>query len=596
MKKNAILAALALLSFTACEVEILETATPQAPKMILSASAEQRADTRTSLNSEKAVVWDADDALKVFSAENPGLNGTFSLVDGEGTASASFQGEAIDAESFLAVYPASSVNGTPTCSEGVWSIPVSIPATQTFVEGNIPDEANLAVALGGESLAFKNVFGVLKLQLWAKSSCTVKKIQIAAAEPLAGEGTVTYDGSAEPTFAFTGNTSKVLTIEISAGLKLSTDKENPTEVYAVVPAGSFAGGFTVGGATASIVISPVRTTKDNTIHRNLVRTMPANTTGISLVKYLSDLANTYIVNPSSAITVYPYKPDGNLAGHVKTSGFSRTKTISAVSGSSCAGSLSTAAYFKYTASANEGVEVISASDEDGIFWSWTVWTTDTPADLTLTDGTVIMDRNLGASAASISDIVSSYAETRGLNYQWGRKDPVTTGSARVESSETVGTVEYSIAHPGEFIYANADGLNAYDWCWEAHNDLWSTTKTIYDPCPAGYQVPNGGNTGIFAANDFKSNAGTYDSTNLGFNVSALEDGGTFWLPNSAYIKDTGTALTAYTGGKYLCCNSVAMTGGGYYGRIMSVAKSGITNSTNQARAIAGSIRCQKISE
>ena len=600
--KLSIFAAVLALAAVSCEVELENEMAPvTAQTAVISASVEQQVDaeaTRTALGDDNTIVWCAQDTISVFNTDTPSVSAKYYLADGEGTSDGKFGGTPIESEAKIAVYPASFSNGTPSVSEGVWSVPVSIPDTQVYVEGSIPTDANLAVALGSDNLAFKNVCGVVKIQIYAKSAYTTKQIQIAAAEPLAGDAVISYDGENAPTLEFTGNTSKVLTISIPAGIKLSTDKENPTVVYAVVPAGAFAGGLTVGLKTTSTIGTPMRTTKDNTIIRSSIHTMPVQDNAMSFPKYISALANTYMVEPSGEVTIYPYKPDGTLFGHIKSAGVAVAEIISAVSGSSCKGTVSNyTSYSKYAAAEYEGSVVLTAKDKDGIIWTWTVWTTDTPADLTLADGTVIMDRNLGATASTPSDITSAISETWGLKYQWGRKDPLFNAKTNyVETSETVGTLEYALANPSAYI-GTADGVTySGDWLWSGDDTLWGSTKTNYDPCPAGYMIPNGGTKGIYAANAFADKAGEYDSTNNGFYVAVLDGGDTAWFPRGQvnYCKDG--ALATANGGYYWCYPTVGMTDGSHKGRIMKLISTGITNSTTADKSYGCYIRCQKIAE
>ena len=83
-----------------------------------------------------------------------------------------------------------------------------------------------------------------------------------------------------------------------------------------------------------------------------------------------------------------------------------------------------------------------------------------------------MDRNLGATSAEEGDVCAL-----GLLYQWGRKDPFLGSSSisksieanstitwplPIESTKTVGTIEYSILNPTTFItkYQN-------DWLYKS---------------------------------------------------------------------------------------------------------------------------------
>ncbi len=159
----------------------------------------------------------------------------------------------------------------------------------------------------------------------------------------------------------------------------------------------------------------------------------------------------------------------------------------------------------------EGNAVIAAYDSDGeILWSWHIWVTDYSIEasaITLND-TDVMSRNLGAlnnSNINEESILDSY----GLYYQWGRKDPfvgpyyynaagasdktmrnewgTTTSIDYAESTSTIGKMSYTLENPLTFILGVED--SNYDWLYSAHDDtLWSSTKSINDPCPKGWRV------------------------------------------------------------------------------------------------------------
>lgn len=138
-----------------------------------------------------------------------------------------------------------------------------------------------------------------------------------------------------------------------------------------------------------------------------------------------------------------------------------------------------------------GNALIAVKDASGkILWSWHVWVTDydpeTDADL-YPSGARMMDRNLGA--LNNGSDVASY----GFFYQWGRKDPLPNpvdGSATISTWPTeiktyvqeVNTLEYMIQHPTEV---------ALSGTWNSSQSLWNPNKTVYDPCPSGWRVPDG---------------------------------------------------------------------------------------------------------
>ncbi len=151
----------------------------------------------------------------------------------------------------------------------------------------------------------------------------------------------------------------------------------------------------------------------------------------------------------------------------------------------------------FSASDIKGNALIAALDDnDSILWSWHIWRTDDINTHTNPNGYVVMDRNLGATSASESETEASY----GLFYQWGRKDPLTRHVFPLLKN-TPQSIEYSIQHPDTYIYSDIDGI--YDWLSEENDNLWGNPtgynkvddkyplgqKTIYDPCPPGYQVP-----------------------------------------------------------------------------------------------------------
>ena len=77
-------------------------------------------------------------------------------------------------------------------------------------------------------------------------------------------------------------------------------------------------------------------------------------------------------------------------------------------------------------------------------------------------------------------------------FQWGRKDPLLDGCTYVENQGDNGLI-YSIQHPDKYI---GGGSNTSDWLTNntehPDNNLWggsSGSKTVWDPCPAGWRVP-----------------------------------------------------------------------------------------------------------
>ena len=174
-----------------------------------------------------------------------------------------------------------------------------------------------------------------------------------------------------------------------------------------------------------------------------------------------------------------------------------------------------------------------------------------------------MDRNLGATSATPGDVGAL-----GLLYQWGRKDPflgsssissdyvaksTITWPSAVSSDSSNGTIAYATANPTTFIKYNN---NNYDWYYtgssSTDNTRWSTsdkTKSIYDPCPAGWRVPDGGKNGVWSKAVGSSSYFdySYDSTNEGMNISGkFGSASTIWYPASG-LRDESSGFLYYAG-------------------------------------------------
>lgn len=177
-----------------------------------------------------------------------------------------------------------------------------------------------------------------------------------------------------------------------------------------------------------------------------------------------------------------------------------------------------------------GNAVIAAYDSQRkVLWSWHIWVTDEPQPITFFlngDKTItLLDRNLGATAREAGGDYN-LIDTYGLYYQWGRKDPSMgppDDKYRPQSTETSFYYDY---YGTQWNYAGVvsmdrpgirDGVEnpmylllpfdfsmtgyRYDWMYESIDNLWGdhNDKTIYDPCPYGYMVPQDEISTLFAS-------------------------------------------------------------------------------------------------
>ena len=225
--------------------------------------------------------------------------------------------------------------------------------------------------------------------------------------------------------------------------------------------------------------------------------------------------------------------------------------------------------FETATTFREGNAVIAAKDANGtILWSWHIWLTDQPQGQTYKNGAgVMMDRNLGAISSTPGDVGAL-----GLLYQWGRKDPflgassisddieaksTITWPSSVLSSSSTGTIAYATAHPTTFITVT-DNNNNCDWYYtgssSTDNTRWQSSKTVYDPCPAGWRVPDGGESGVwskaFGTSDYWVTSSNSDSVNKGMDFSKTDKKlgwyGPIWYPASS-CRANGSGSLYYVG-------------------------------------------------
>ena len=257
----------------------------------------------------------------------------------------------------------------------------------------------------------------------------------------------------------------------------------------------------------------------------------------------------------------------------------------------------------------EGNAVIAAKDANGnILWSWHIWLTDQPqGQVYYNNAGTMMDRNLGATSATPGDVGAL-----GLLYQWGRKDPflgsssissnnvaksTLTWPSEVSSDSSTGTIAYATANPTAFITYNSSN---YDWYYtgssSTDNTRWTTsetTKSIYDPCPSGWRVPDGGSNGVwskaFGSSSSFTQSSLYDSTNEGMNFSdKFGSASTIWYPasgcrdyNDGSLYDVGYYGSYWSASPY-----------GYNACRLCFSYDGYVNpSSNRSRAYGQSVRC-----
>lgn len=254
----------------------------------------------------------------------------------------------------------------------------------------------------------------------------------------------------------------------------------------------------------------------------------------------------------------------------------------------------------------KGNALVAVKDRDGnILWSWHLWFTDSPKDqIYYNEAGILMDRNLGATSSIPGDVCAL-----GLRYQWGRKDPMIGSSsleAFYEAKTTAiwdsvynypntfnGTIDFAIAHSTTLIMSNND---TGDWLVvensTVENTRWATSlnpKSIYDPCPIGYRVPDGGPYGVWAMASGTVDRvvdKSFDTANYGVNMSKkLGSSTVIWYPVVGHYAGYWSS-TPYNSPSY-AAYTMNILYQKYYGDMY------FTKSSTNSRAEPLFVRCQK---
>lgn len=500
-------------------------------------------------------------------------------------------GTALTGTAFAAVYPSSA-----SISAGTFS--VTVPAVQNYVKDSFEDGALPMVAVCGEdrALAFKLAASVLCVKPSVLGvNARIMSVKVSDDNYIAGNLSVAYDGSAAPVVS--GGSVKTVTLRAKSGsdnCAYADAIEAGTPLYIVLAPCTTSANLNITVNTidedATVNSFTIKPGAAKTFGRACKQTV--STTVKNLAKYVDlsskESANCYMVPSAGFYKIKAVKGNGKeaLTGAVRATAIweSECNWNNTQAGDIVKDVFYNDGYLYFTNVAKKvGNALVGVLDANGtMLWSWHIWVPDgVVSDIVLAKGVTFQDRNLGALKTTRGN-----AQSFGLIYQWGRKDPflngpdIGTNSARTQvafswptagnrdnpgwpsanvSAET-NTIEYTIAHPTTKLVANG----ATDWFGDAANEAYSTArwtskfKTVYDPCPAGYKVPTGDATindlrGTGMANGAAIDGVSYiwDATNLGVEIaSPICPSGSIWFPAVAFTNNGITAIKTNTDKNY----------------------------------------------
>lgn len=456
---------------------------------------------------EGIVKWLTDDPVFIT---NGTQTATYYIKQGGSTSSPLYtDGKALDGDAFCAVYPSSGA----AYEDGLFK--ASIPVSQTYKENGFNTRTFPMVAVCGEDrvLNFKNAAALLKIVPTADWGGKLAQVVITAEKPIAGQISVSYDGSAAPEVSCSG--SKTVTVNCG-------NAELGDAIYAVVAPGEYEN-LTVSVSMATGLTVTVPMEQSVKVDRSKFATVNLNLADRFVDLSKDGTANCYVLTKPGS-----YRIKASVRGNgVETScGITSVNEDAAgVSEYFADGATFISGGYSYmngyiyfsTVDAETlpvGTSLICLKDTAGkVIWSWHIWAQPQIADIEL-GGNTWMNMNLGAHSTQWND--EGYM---GYYYQWGRKDPMQqkyTSAADFKNpwashaSMTDGSIDNSILYPANFYgsyhtasdpttisdwSAFTDDMSQVVWDWwckglSGNTQSGEVVKTMWDPCPVGYHVPS----------------------------------------------------------------------------------------------------------
>ncbi|MCQ2139369.1 MAG: fimbrillin family protein [Bacteroidales bacterium] len=276
MKKTLFL--LSMLAVAACTADNIGIEEPASSDVKFYASFEGADLTKTYLDNDGYIRWNADDSVSIFAGKT--YNQQFRFDGSTGDSGNSFTmvgspGTGTELQANYSVYPYSENNLiTPTGVLGV-----TLPDTQVYAENSFGLNANTMVAVtenvADKHLRFKNVCGYLKMSLYGDA--TIKSITLRGnnRETIAGMTLVNASFNGTPSTRPALGATESITIDCGEGVALGATQETATVFYFVVPPVEFSNGITITATAADGRVLKKTTTRPLKVERNKISKMSA---------------------------------------------------------------------------------------------------------------------------------------------------------------------------------------------------------------------------------------------------------------------------------------------------------------------------------
>lgn len=605
--------------------------------------------TRTSLDMSGNVVWSSGDRIRLFAETAPGGGTYVTTSEGTRTGifAPDNSSQTVTADTRYAVYPAAAAEGAELTGTTL-DIDLSILAEQPYVQSlgagaDLSPVPMIAVSEDNTFL-FRNICGAVQLQVsdWQNLRIKIRSVAVKTlgGEQIAGKATVDFaDGSCT---VAKGSDATTVTVVCGEGANIAggNDPQKGSGFLVFLPAGTYEGfAFTLTDTEGRCyavetaqpvtveagVVTPLKTLPLTLYYgtANCYRVAGAQTIAIDAAPYYTfsdrfvheglrclDAAGSPTGAPQSARIVWQ-QPATNASGDVVSTAAMEGTTL------------------KVTTSGQLGNALVAVCDAAGeILWSYHIWVSDAAdivmknlADLSAEDENfeyrpeaTLLDRNLGATSTEVKD-----RNAYGLFYQWGRKDPF---PRNLQATRPGGSPYEADPSPLEKTATADDSNSSMGWATKhpdtrllASNDwhlacriqgLWGNpdakflgsgkvapawtvgtgVKTVFDPCPEGYRVPEGI---VFSGLTDKDKGNC--NAQYGYMFDCDGAGTTNYFPTVGYLNKSTDRMMYLEYRAYLWSNVPGGTGCYYF-----YYNNSNLNYEELDRAAGLGIRCMKIAD